>query len=741
MQHSQTASRIRIPSVLTIDWLLAGGFILLFVALTRWIDIGERAVVVITDLSWLFASLVAGIRCWLRASKRQGRKRLAWQMFAYSCLAWAAGMIYWAYQELVQQQLTPFPAWSDVGYLLMAPLGLFGFYFLKDEQTEDKYRLLDFSQLGIIACSILMIHQMIFIDRIAHSSESFAYIATAIAYPVMYMSVAIYAVLAYSSVSRKISFLTYNLLLVSFLIQALTDTVYAYSLLGGEYAVGNYLDVYWIISFSVIYLAAATGDRAEQAARTSLSGEQRYSFEHYVAVISLVALGTFTYYYLDEINFVYLDYILPVFSLLIFFIALHQLLTFYQSRKLFQQVISSQKLFNIELEKQVHDRTRLLEKEIHTHQQTEQQLKEAQRLGKIGHWHWDLSSGDLEWSEQTYLLFGLKPAAKDFKPLFENFRKIIFTQDLASVEAAINASLQNDEKFSIDYRIVLPDGNLRWIHAEGDVKYRDAEKRHPISMLGTIQDIDDRKNYEAELRLASMAAQEASQAKSDFLSRMSHEFRTPLNAIIGFSQLIELDQDLNKAHRDSINEVISAGEHLLALVNELLDISKIEAGDINVAITRVQLNDVLRDALSLTKEMRQAKQITLDYVQSDCAQRILADELRLRQVFVNLITNAIKYNKPAGRIAINCRVRDDFCEIDISDTGIGIPEELMSDIFNRFARVADDTRGIDGIGIGLFITKEYVEAMSGTIQVSSTYGSGSTFTVRLPLVISADTDE
>jgi signal transduction histidine kinase/CheY-like chemotaxis protein len=239
---------------------------------------------------------------------------------------------------------------------------------------------------------------------------------------------------------------------------------------------------------------------------------------------------------------------------------------------------------------------------------------------------------------------------------------------------------------------------------------------------------------EEEARQASVKAMEASRSKSEFLSRMSHELRTPLNAVLGFAQLLELE-DLTETERESVNQIKRGGEHLLGLINEVLDISRIETGTLALSSEPVLAKDVLADALDLMRPVAQEHHVTLiGDALAMCEVHVFADRQRLKQILLNLLSNGIKYNLVGGRVAVSCQTTDGRLRINIADTGAGIAPEYLHLLFEPFERLGAATTGIEGTGIGLALSRRLAEAMGGTLDVETTVGRGSTFWVELPVV-------
>jgi len=236
-----------------------------------------------------------------------------------------------------------------------------------------------------------------------------------------------------------------------------------------------------------------------------------------------------------------------------------------------------------------------------------------------------------------------------------------------------------------------------------------------------------------ELETARDTAVKASQAKSEFLSSMSHELRTPLNAILGFAQLMALEDAWGDEQKDNLSEIEKAGQHLLTLINEILDLAKIEAGKIELTIQDVSLTQLLTETKVLVQPMAEQSNIKLEF-SGDCLGTVSADKTRLKQVLLNLLSNAIKYNNVNGSVYLDCHIKNqEFFVLGVRDTGPGIAEERMAGLFEPFERGSAENTGVEGTGIGLVITRRLIELMGGSIHVDSALGQGSTFWVEVPI--------
>jgi signal transduction histidine kinase/CheY-like chemotaxis protein len=239
----------------------------------------------------------------------------------------------------------------------------------------------------------------------------------------------------------------------------------------------------------------------------------------------------------------------------------------------------------------------------------------------------------------------------------------------------------------------------------------------------------------SELETARATADAANRSKSAFLSRMSHELRTPLNAVLGFAQLLDLGE-LTDGQQESVDLIIKGGNHLLELINDVLDISRIETGDLPLSPEAVELNGLLADVMDLVRPLAAQRRVHLvgDRHHS-CDEYVFADRQRLQQILLNLLSNAIKYNREAGTVAIACeRSSATQLRIKVSDTGPGIPAEQLGLLFVPFERLGADRSDVEGVGIGLALSRELARAMGGSLDVETAIGQGSTFWLELALV-------
>ena len=300
------------------------------------------------------------------------------------------------------------------------------------------------------------------------------------------------------------------------------------------------------------------------------------------------------------------------------------------------------------------------------------------------------------------------------------------TQEAAQLESLIKTGRYGP--YEKTYR--QKNGNLIPIRING-ILVMDRSGQSQIWSI--VEDITDSKQAEQALVTARDEADRANQAKSDFLSSMSHELRTPMNAILGFGQLMELDEALPDEHKDYAQEILKAGNHLLELINDVLDLAKVESGHIELSLEPVEVEPLITECLTLVSTLVEKRNIKINHsVLNGTAVR--ADRMRLKQVLLNLISNAIKYNSESGSLKLEVQAEGtERLRILITDTGAGIPEDRLTELFQPFNRLDAEDSNIEGTGIGLTITRRIVEMMGGSVDVESKVGEGSTFWIELPL--------
>jgi PAS domain S-box-containing protein len=361
----------------------------------------------------------------------------------------------------------------------------------------------------------------------------------------------------------------------------------------------------------------------------------------------------------------------------------------------------------------------------------EQRWQLATQVAGVGIWERDLDSGALLWEEQMYRLRGLH--SDDPRTPRQIDDEIIAPAALAERRRRIQRHLQDAEPYACEFEVRWPDGSMRWLASAGSAVHDDSGKA--VRMVGLNWDVTQRRRAEAALRDVE-AAERASRAKSEFLARMSHELRTPLNAMLGFAQLLQHDLAgrVDAAQLERLSRIRSAGTDLLSLIDEVLDLSAVEAGSLPAALQPVALDESLDDVRQWLAPLAAAQQVSLSVERSGA--RVLADARRLRQILANLISNAIKYNRRGGRVDVAARHvavdAADGWELSVRDTGRGLSPEQLAHLYEPFNRLGAEREGIEGRGIGLTTVHHLVPLMGGRLQAQSRLGEGSEFRVWLP---------
>ena len=357
-------------------------------------------------------------------------------------------------------------------------------------------------------------------------------------------------------------------------------------------------------------------------------------------------------------------------------------------------------------------------------------LETAQRIASIGSWQWDFATGNLIWSQQCYQMVGWAPSTKT---TIETLRAAVHVEDRAKFDQAMKRAVDEGAKADFDLRIVRPDGEVCVLHQLGEVE-RDVLGK-PVRMIGTSRDVTVLRNTCEELVDARLRAESASQTKSRFIANMSHELRTPLNAIIGFSELLINHEDV-PAHkcREYLNDIRASGTRLLAIINDILDISRIEAGKVEMLEEDVPPAELLDTTLRMVRTHADEAGVTIECHADETAPRLFADRRLMTQALLNFASNAVKFTPAGGKVDMRTAVRaDGSTQFVVEDTGVGMSPEDVAQVGQPFLQ-ADGrlSRKYEGTGLGLVIAKRLIELHGGELKVESAPGKGTAVTVVLP---------
>ncbi len=387
------------------------------------------------------------------------------------------------------------------------------------------------------------------------------------------------------------------------------------------------------------------------------------------------------------------------------------------------------------------ERAALFEKERAARTQAEtaeQQLKLAVQAGRMGTWQYTMSTGAVAWSPGLEAIHGFSPGS--FPGTFEAFRNEIHPADRDRVLEAIGAAVEQRRDHHVEYRIVRPDGAVRWVEGRGQL-FCDREGR-PERMVGVCLDVTERKQVEeerAQLLVREQAAraevERASRLKDEFLAALSHELRTPLNAVLGYAQLLGTGSLPPERAAHALEAIQRNAQAQARLIESLLDLSRIIAGKLELDLERLDLSSIVDAAVDVLRPEAEAKDLVLDVVASPSRVPLVGDGGRLQQVLWNLLSNAVKFTPPGGRVSVRVAREDSQVQIQVSDSGQGISPEFLPHVFDRFKQ-ADHSKGRaqGGLGLGLALAREIVQAHGGTLVAESLgEGHGSTFIATLPV--------
>jgi PAS domain S-box-containing protein len=380
---------------------------------------------------------------------------------------------------------------------------------------------------------------------------------------------------------------------------------------------------------------------------------------------------------------------------------------------------------------------------------TEQRLSFALKMSQIGGWDVDMIDHTAHRTWEHAGIFGSKSQLQTWN--YEVFLEYVLPEDRAAVAEYFRKAKAAQIRWDFECRIRRDDGEVRWIWATGEHQVDDGGKIR--RMAGIVQDITARKKVEeertrlfqllkdrsVELQSAAVSAQKANHAKSDFLAGMSHELRSPLNAILGFAQLLEAGKTPPTSGQIApIREIIKAGWYLLDLINEILDLAAIESSHVSLLQEPVSLMDVMRECQTIVEYQAHERGIQLSFLPADDTWFVSADHTRVKQVLINLLSNAIKYNRDGGSVEVNCAaISPARIRISVKDCGIGVSPDKLPDLFQPFNRLGQEFGTVQGTGIGLVVTKRLVDLMGGSLGVNSIIGVGSEFWFELPRELAA----
>ena len=403
------------------------------------------------------------------------------------------------------------------------------------------------------------------------------------------------------------------------------------------------------------------------------------------------------------------------------------------------------------LEAKVKERTSELQKREIELQNLSERLALSLRSGAIGTWEWDIGKNVIIWDDRMYELYGITRPSELLR-VSESTQNVVYDiwsnglhpDDRLATETLLQQAALGNAEYDTEFRVVHPDRSIHFIKAYGIV-VRD-DQGNPQSMIGVNFDISDRKQSELQLQQTNEELIRATRLKDEFLANMSHELRTPLNAILGMTEGLQeqVFGNINERQLKALLTIERSAAHLLELINDILDLAKIEAGQIKLDCTPTSISHLCQSSVAFVKQHASQKHIQLDIKLQSNLPSLFIDERRIRQVLINLLNNAVKFTPVGGKIilevtqlspdlVISDRPSPQYLRISVSDTGIGISPENIKRLFQPFIQIDSAlNRQYEGTGLGLALVKRIVELHGGRVGLTSELGVGSCFTVDLP---------
>ena len=657
---------------------LAGAWVAVF---TVWISIeigGPGATKAFDDLGTTVTALLAAAAGGYAAAGFRGRRRLGWALVGAGSLSWGVGNAVWAFYELALGRDVPFPSAADFFYLAAIPLGAVGIALLpapRRRPTLIAAAVVD----GAIVAGVLLFISWALVGRqvLAHAATGGLGLAISLAYPlgdVVVVACCAYAA-AYSSPPVRPIVLT---LAAGWLCSAIADSGFAYLTAEGGYATGKLLDAGWVAGFALAGVASVLAARRPwpapiRDARPALAGPIVFAAVAAGLVVRQLVIGN------EPIAGILFWTSCSVVALII----VRQLLSAHDGRRI--------------------DRER--NQAVAALSESEARLRQLVRDAPVVLFSLDRT--------------GVVTLAKGHA--------------IPDVEEAVGRNLHDFPDHPI---LALVDPALAGQETSGTITVRGRvaevrcvpvlEEGEVTGVSGVVIDVSD--------RLAALEARRENDAKDRFLATMSHELRTPLNSILGFTQMLEMDGigSLSERQRRYQSHIMTSGRQLLLLINELLDLAKVRAGQLEVACAPVEVGPLVEEAVQSVLPQARETGLTLD-VRPMAGITAHADPRRLQQVLLNLLANAVKFTAAGGSVVVTADDQPDGVRIDVADTGIGIAARDQERIFEEFTQLdAGRSRSAEGTGLGLALSRALVRRMGGDLVVTSREGQGSTFSVLLP---------
>jgi PAS domain S-box-containing protein len=665
----------------------------------RWIS--DQATIDVDDIGEAVAAFIAAASCSIAASRNTGRTRFAWAFFAASAFSWGVGEVVWSVYQVGYGIAVPFPSAADAGFLVAVPLAVIGVLAFTSAPTRLATRGETVLSGAIVALSLLFIAWAFGLGMVYQTSPATpAAQAIGLAYPIGDIITATVLVVALRRAGRaEIGRLA--LLLGGLAFNALADSAFAYLTANGTYgALGSVLDTGWVSGFLLIALAPLW------PASPGVEEKAEGPIELWQLALPWVAVLAAA---ITAVRLAVIDQNLDRFATVLaggigILMVANQVLSHRDSLSL---LLKSQRA-----EAQLERRNSLLT-EIVSHAPL--------GIARVG--------VDMKIIDVNPRMAGLLRTAPE-QMVGSQVAKFLHPDEFARVFEIFQPLWRGAvDTIESDSRAIRADNTEVWLHWSATVVRNSAGRIEYFLAMYEDTDADHAANEAAAAHLAAL--ERLNRLKSEFVALVSHEFRTALVGISGFSEMIR-DEDVSleeaKGYAGDINK---DAERLNRMINDMLDLERIEAGRLTLHVQPVEINGVLRDAVERARASSARHSIVSSF---DSRQPVVdADPDRIAQVVANLLSNAIKYSPDGGEIAVSSTARDGHVDVSIRDHGVGIAPEFVQRLFSRYERYEKTSDKIIGTGLGLAITRQIIEMHGGKVWVDSEQGAGSDFHFTLPL--------
>ena len=713
--------------------MLAAGIIIAYLAATIFI-IDNDARMIITDTISIVGSVLAAASMYLVARHSQKRSKRAWMILALALMINAFGELAWAVIEVIFHE-DPFPSIADIGYLSFYPLFAAGILLMPETPLSNREKSKILLDVAIVAVSAILLFWVFLIGPIVVSAEAITLeLAVSVAYPVMDLILFLALV---ELLFRKLDSMVRSpafILALSMIVFVISDAIFTIQTERGTFVSGSLFDVGWLVTYMLIGIAGVIQvnskpiDPPKPSPSIAFEQEKWIHFLPYLGIGGAFFLLIWSYKYSHLINY---TTVAASVGLIIVLMFIRQKMTFDERNQLLKTTL-------LEIEERKQAECALLE--------SEGRLADIINFLPDATFVIDRDGRVIAWNRAIEKMTEVKAEKMlgkgDYEyalPFYGEKRPMLIDatvgtdQDLDRIY--VNVKRQADGSLVAEAYISRLRDRMAYLLCSASALY-DSDGRY-WGAIESIRDITDRKHVEMELQRSKEEAELATRAKSEFLANMSHEIRTPMNAVIGLTGLL-LDENLTEKQREYVEIIRNSGDTLLSIINNILDLTKIEANMIELECQPIEMQSCIEACIDIVASSAFEKGLKIAYtIQDDTPEMFLADPTRLNQVLINLLHNAVKFTK-MGEVSVSVsgtKLDDDYYELHftVKDTGIGISKEKIGLLFQSFSQVdASIARRYGGTGLGLSICKKLVEMMGGRIWVESEVEKGSAFHFVIP---------